>query len=146
MRFGPSGVNGSGAFSPRLVASVPGQAGTAPHARMSTAHNAPMMRNGPNGTYDLPPDPARHQQHEQHHAREDQPEDRAAQRSIAAEQQVRSRPAASRRPVPNAPAPNGIDGRYSTAGIRTAASTASTERPARPAGSAPRPRTPGRPG
>ena len=93
---------------------------------MRTAHSAPMIRNGPNGTYDLRPTrrvtrstsrttPARIR------PKIVPPSALAPEHEAHADEQLHV-------PRPKAPAPNGMEGRYSTAGISTAASTAGSNR------------------
>ena len=97
-----------------------------PHGRRRTAHSAPMMKNGPNGTYVFRPI--------RRAARSTARTTPARRSAKIAQASARSPPASSPTPMssltspsPNAPAPNGMDGRYRTAGMASAAATASQD-------------------
>ena len=96
-----------------------------------------MMKNGPNGTYVRRLIRRVTSSTDDHDARQ-RPARRRRRRAPGSPPASSPTPTRSfTSPIPNAPAPNGIDGRYRTAGMATAARIGRQQVRRRPAGSAP---------
>ena len=101
---------------------------------MRTAHSAPMMKNGPNGTYVRRPIRRVASRTTRTTPGEDQGEEHARRAPRLPPASSPTPTSSFTSPIPNAPAPNGIDGRYRTAGMSDRGQDGRHELGRRPAG------------